>query len=421
MRASFRRSVALAVLAVVAAVPRAARADDVLEEQKKLDAVHRQRLEVDAREALIEAATLRRSDPARAVEVLKGFRVRLETDRVLTEARRKDLLRIFDDRLRDYGAEADRGDRRAAEREDVRGRIEERRREFERQERVASERADSLRRMSELQRQGKFDDAYREYDRFTKRHGRTPESTAARSSAGITESLRTMRQIENERDRRYQVAMRELVRSSMPTEGDIEFPKDWAEKTKRRLKPRITEEEKKLLDALNAPISVNLDGQKLEDAIEYLEKTTGINFLIDKDAMALAGVTYETTVKASARKDTTRTLIRKLFSNLGLTYVIKDAGIYVTTPERAREMMVARTYYVGDLVGLTDIRFGPVINQLQMIENIAALVSQIQTIEPGTWREGGGNGTIAFVPAAMAIVVKQSAEMHYILNGSLRP
>jgi hypothetical protein len=86
-------------------------------------------------------------------------------------------------------------------------------------------------------------------------------------------------------------------------------------------------------------------------------------------------------------------------------------------------MMVVRTYYLGDLMGLMDLRLPPVVNQLQMAQNVAYIIDLIKhSVDPDSWADNGrdGPGTIAFEPLTMSLVVRQSAEVHFMLGGSLR-
>ena len=62
-------------------------------------------------------------------------------------------------------------------------------------------------------------------------------------------------------------------------------------------------------------------------------------------------VNTESTVSVHLNKVSTRTALKKVLADLGLTYVIKDETIFVTTPIKAKDMMTVRTYYIGDLIG----------------------------------------------------------------------
>jgi hypothetical protein len=130
-------------------------------------------------------------------------------------------------------------------------------------------------------------------------------------------------------------------------------------------------------------------------------------------------------VKLTYRTMALRTVLRKFLGEYGLTYIIKDEAIYVTTAKRAREMMVTRVYYLGDLVagvgtfggGAT---WGPVIAREQMLEN-AKFITQLITssIDPDSWSERGGGGSVTFHEPTMSLVIRQSAEVHAMIKGSM--
>ena len=71
---------------------RPVRADDLLEQQRKINAVLAQELKTDARRTIVEAINLANRDPASAAESLKRFRVRVEDNKVLTAADRDAVL-----------------------------------------------------------------------------------------------------------------------------------------------------------------------------------------------------------------------------------------------------------------------------------------------------------------------------------------
>jgi hypothetical protein len=119
-----------------------------------------------------------------------------------------------------------------------------------------------------------------------------------------------------------------------------------------------------------------------------------------------------------------RTALRKFLGDNGLTYVIKDEAIYVTTPRRAREMMETRAYYMGDLVAGVGpfgngVRWGPQVAQAQMMENANQIMQLVRSsIDPDSWAPNGA-GSIAFDPITMSLVVRQSAEVHAMLKSSM--
>src|SRR5262249_12243235 len=151
---------------------------------------------------------------------------------------------------------------------------------------------------------------------------------------------------------------------------------------------------------------------------KYLEDKAGISILVDKQALEQQSVTYETTVRFRARKVTMRTVLRRILGDLGLAYMIKDEAIQVTTPDKAKATLSVRVYYIGDLVSQLTLDMGPILNQQQVMDNAKRIIEAVQTqIEPESWSINNGPGSIVFEPTRMVLVVKASAEVHYMLGG----
>ena len=144
----------------------------------------------------------------------------------------------------------------------------------------------------------------------------------------------------------------------------------------------------------------------------------GQNILLDKQSLEEANITYDSPITLRFNKPVSaRTALKRVLADVGLTYVIRKESIDVTTVARAREMLTIRTYYIGDLMGVVSPLVPAAVNQFQMIQAVGAILSQIQGIDPESWEGRGGAGTVSFDAVRMAIVVKQSAEVHYMLNG----
>jgi hypothetical protein len=409
---------ALAAGTLLVSGTRAVRADDILEETRRQNAVLASKLKREARDTLVDSEILAKRSPAEAARMLKDFRARIEDNKVLTASDRAYLLRQFDSRIAQY----DRGAARAAQQEADRRYAEavarERAQAGAQQTARLAEQKQAHARMSQLYQSGNFEEAYKAAREYTSRFGGSPVTRGYERNSSFNDALRTVRSIRNERDQRYIKAMREVARSAMPIEGEVEFPADWKEKTKRRSKVLLTEEEKKLIKALNTPITTSFKDKPLQGVLEYLEKTMGIQFEVEKAALDQLMLNYESPVSGSAKGISMRGFLKKLFGDLQMTYVIRNGKIIVTTPDRAAQMLVVKTYYVGDLISLPNFTLGPINNQLQLIQNVASLIAFIQSIEPSSWQPTGP-GTIFFNPLTMSISVKQTAEMQLMLSGGL--
>jgi hypothetical protein len=219
---------------------------------------------------------------------------------------------------------------------------------------------------------------------------------------------------------RYNEAMISVDRSNVIVKGNVEFPRDWVEKSKKRGEAqKITAKEKAIIKALNTVISVDFDGHELQDVLDYLRKATGVDIVVDKRAMDEVSVTYKTPITLKL-KGTTRTILKRMLSDLGMAYFVKSEAIQITSIERAKTETTTRTYYLGDLAGVTDVRMGPIFSQALMIQRVNQLINTItQTVEPKSWQVNNPDavGTIVFNPLNMSLIVKQTAEIHY----SIRP
>jgi hypothetical protein len=421
-------SLALAawLLLVGSASAQAPRGSDLLEQYRNRSAVAAQQLENEVHDAIAEAQRLVRSDPVKAVERLKRALALVEDDKVLTPTRRDSLQRDIKERIRVAETDTRRAVRDQAEQTDVASRAAERR-TAQQHEAVDQEKiSQQLSTVRSLRRDGKVEEANRIVKDLVARYPANLAVQVAAETSGMSDRVNEVRQMRAEGERRRLLVYQDVDRSAMLPIGDIEFPKDWAEKTKMRKSQQnpLTARERAILEALSKPITLDLKDGKFYDVIDQLQTLLGQPLVTDEDALKQANVGDDSTVTSRAKRPTAaRTVLRQVLSQLQLTYVIKDQTIYITTPEKARAMMVTRTYYLGDVLGVLNPFFPPALNALQMGQNVANIVDLIKrTVDPDSWADNGrdGQGTIAFDPVTMSLVVKQSAEVHYMIGGSFR-
>jgi hypothetical protein len=381
---------------------------DLLDQTRRMERIAAQKLEADVRQALREAERLARSDRDKAVECLKQTLAMLEDDTLLLPERRESLKRMLKDRIRIAQTDTENSAPRGTEKE--------------------KKPSLSARRAEDDHRAG---------------------VQAAQQMNRTTSELEKARQLQKDRERQLSAGYRDVDKSATLSNGDIEFPNDWKERTKGRTSTvQLTAKERAILQALNTTISVNFRNSKLEDVIEYLRTYTGQPILLDREGMKESEVAYDTAVTLNVKGVTVRTVLRKILGDLGMTYVIKDEMIEATSAQRAREMMVARRYYIGDLLAglstmgntgniqgalanpgvfpggvrpLVGFPFTPMPNpQLQTMRNLDCakqLIELIQSsVDPPSWQLNGGNGAITFNAASMSLIIKQSAEVHALLE-----
>lgn len=357
---------------------------DELENFRKQNELQAQKLIGDVKDALAQSRVQERSNPAKARDVLRRVLGKLEDDLVLTERQRLQLIEQVRIRLRaviqaSRAREAD--DELAAEREARRQR--ERERE---QPRPSGERPIP---------------------------GNGPSSVAKDYLKNAKERLGNIDRIKGNKTRGTDDVLRDLDDSAARiTEQRI--TERFLRATQAR-QQKLTAKEQTLLKALNSTMSANFERTPFNEVINYIQEKTGQTILIDDPSMREAMVESEDPVTFKHKKIQVRTLLRKVLADRGLTYVIREGTIQVVTPQKARDMMVVRSYPVADLVFPVQ-DFG-IWNDLMALQNVQTLINLIQqSVDPTIWQQGG---SISFVPAARALVIRAPAEVHYQLGSGM--
>lgn len=420
---------------------------DLLDQVRRADQVAAQKLEADLRQTLRDAERLARSNRAQAVERLRKALTLLEEDTLLPPQRRESLKRMLRDRIRVTEADTDGGASQVIERNpkpppSARSAEQGRPGDLEKIRQ-------GFNTIQQLQSEGKTEAANREASVLAEQHPHQPAVNATEQTARNADQVANARRLQKEHERQLASAFRDIDRSATPPNGEIEFPKDWKERTKGRTAAMpLTAKERSLLQALNTTISVNFRNSRLEDVIEFLQTYTGQAILLDREGMKEIEVSYDAAVTLNVKGVTVRTVLRKILADLGMAYVIKDETIQATSAHKAKEMMTVRRYYVGDLLagmstqsglpaGLGDPgvifnpfgnfgaipfyrpAFNPQQQVMQKMENLKQLIELIQaSTDAPSWQVNGGSGTITFHAPSQSLVIKQSAEVHALLGSS---
>ncbi|MBA63106.1 MAG: hypothetical protein CMJ76_12155 [Planctomycetaceae bacterium] len=108
--------------------------------------------------------------------------------------------------------------------------------------------------------------------------------------------------------------------------------------------------EQKIVDALDEETVMLFFDQPLTEVVDSIKTRHSIPMIIDDKALADAGLDSSMTVNQDLRGITLRSGLKLMLNSLGLTYVINDEVLKITTPEAAENELIIRTYEVGDLV-----------------------------------------------------------------------
>lgn len=265
-------------------------------------------------------------------------------------------------------------------------------------------------------------EAAAETARLTRLYPSNPSVMALTQNGSIKTKLDDAIAFQVEYRNRWVANQKNIMMSSLPAIRDVEFPADWVEKSKRRLKTvEMSAKEKKIVEALDKSITVNFRDRPFEEALQDLSNQLDQPLLIDKASVADLEIDLKKGSTLEANGLSGRTVLRSLLAAHGLTFVVKEETIQIVTVERARGLLTTRVYYLGDLIRGTGLfggpEWGPYLNAEQTGENAKSIAAMIQkSIDPLSWRDNGGAGSVTFDPLTMSIVVRSSAEVHFTLS-----
>ncbi len=384
-----RASLAFALVFAVAGSFQAVAQDDlgrILERDK----IAAQKLQADVNHALAQARVL---EPGRAVELLQDTLAKVRNASELPAEERARLVQRLQARIREVTT--------AAAQEKARADDEAARRAEQRIRQESRERDSGGARPNPAPTQG-------------------PAAVANKIYSDRAATLSSLDRGKAERNAANLDALASMQRSATIMPGDIQFPKNW-DKISERGKQKLTEKEIAMLRALNSIMSPDFEKTKLSKVLDYIQDKAGLTILVDESSLRDANVDlYEDTVTFKANKITVRTILKKILADRGLTYVLKDGMAQVVTNEKARQMMVVRAYPIGDLVTPNDQAFwGPIFSRAFLLQNAQRMIDMItHSVEPSQWNNNGGPGSVTFDEPSRSLVIRASAETHYMLGGS---
>jgi type II secretory pathway component GspD/PulD (secretin) len=246
------------------------------------------------------------------------------------------------------------------------------------------------------------------------------------------------------------------------TKGRKPFPKEgWSVYM-------TTERQREIERRLSLPISLDFRDQTLKHVLDDLRDMTGINIVPDLPALEAENISLDRPITMHLEGVSTKSALDLVLHQAHLIYVIKDEVVLVTTEAYARGKLVARTYPVADLVIPVDNATLPTSASLtKTLEQISArqqapalrtgstpfqgghaltngtnvssadggsssaapagtpdgakppdqpmqnlLIKMItSTIQPASWSDMGGPGTIEYWPLGLALVVNQTPDI----------
>jgi hypothetical protein len=157
-------------------------------------------------------------------------------------------------------------------------------------------------------------------------------------------------------------------------------------------------EHQQLRELLDKPVTAKIQNVPFHKAIPELSKILKARILVDQRALEEAAFDDRTLMTLEGREQKLRHLLRGLTANYGLTRVVRDGAIMITTKIAAENEHLTAVYDVRDLCrddGEAD-----------------ALMSTIgEQAYPTYWKMNGGQGDMMFAKTGV-MVVCQPEEVH---------
>ncbi len=249
--------------------------------------------------------------------------------------------------------------------------------------------------------------------------------------------------------------------------------KDWRELTDRRAKYKggtqrnQTDEEKKIQNSLNQPISLHFDRKPLVDVIRHIQTVAAINIAIDEIGLTEEGITSDAPVSMNVDGIKLKNALALLLEPMNLDYAVKNEVLSISSRMRQQGALVNIVYDVADLVvplkmlntsthnpygtlggAQMSVPMGgmaqPFGNALAQVGDPAAAVGGMMgtgmasaanpmrvpaqestdfgsltdlitgTIDPHTWDEygAGGQGTLKSHDSTLSLVIRQTQKVH---------
>ena len=400
---------------------------DLATRQQQMRELADQKADAHIREAVREAEKLAKTSVRAATERLNQAKVGLDTS-LVSNAKKEELFKVVDLTIASFkvpggpvidpaaaGVKADRATVETAMKQEV------------------ADIATGIAEVSRLYESGNTRAAEAKAAELARRYPNNPAAFTLTQKGRLSDLISDSSAFAKMQNERVLYTFNDVMRSSLPVKGDIEFPKDWKDRAgKRDNGERMTPELEAILKSLDKPIPTQLQSMPFEEAVQQLSTEINQPIYLDKKSLEdVPGFDLKKAVTPLAVPKGTplsaRTVLRALLQSQGLTFVVRDNIIQVVTVEKAQSMLTTKAYYIGDVVQAVGpyggaVKWGTYLDYQQTEANVKMVIEAIRGYDPMAWRERtGGPASVTFHYPSMSIIVKAPTEVHATLGNALYP
>ena len=367
--------------------------DELVTRARQLREVAIQKRENETKQALTEALRLSKFSLTRAAEYLKPILESIESDELLPAEKRDSLARGIRSQIKVYEKNIGVSASKNLDAVQSQAQANERIADIDRVSRENEKLTRNIDSIKNLRKDGQTAEANRSFDELAKKYPNNLEVQALGRLSKFQDNIGAESKLRATRSDMMLALQRDILKASIPVTGDVSFPDDWVEKSKRRTAgAKVSEEDRKIMNTMSSPLTFSLKNEPFQSFLDIMEKQFGSPLVIDQQALQLMNITTETPITVNSRGWSTRTILRKVLSDLGLSYVIKEKTIHITSPDRAKETMTTRAYPIGDIIGNMNMNMPGNYNQAVFVQNVQNIMNSIMALDPKSWQpEGAGS------------------------------
>jgi hypothetical protein len=160
---------------------------------------------------------------------------------------------------------------------------------------------------------------------------------------------------------------------------------------------------KKIERVLKSPLhssGLDFSDQPLNDVLAQLQEEYGIPIQIDHTALKSNGTRVDEPISVNIHNVSLRAALRLMLKTIGVTFVIQEEVLLITTPEEADRRLRVCVYNVTSIIGSSE-------------QQIDALIDMLQScVATESWSEnGGGEAEIRAIKPGL-LVISQTASIH---------
>lgn len=166
--------------------------------------------------------------------------------------------------------------------------------------------------------------------------------------------------------------------------------------------------EEAILAALEEKTSIEFIDEPLSGVVQFFKDRHRIEIQIDTKALEDLNMGTDTPIAKTIQNVKLRSGLNLILRDLGLTWVITDEVLMITTNEEAELCLTTRVYDVSELVAVQD----PGGKRWSDFDSLIEVITG--TIESETWESVGGAGSIVELEyrGASVLIIRQTLDVH---------